>query len=682
MIQSLESRWRYPLALTIGGGAGFYIGAMLATIYVMFVFGEDLNTIDFLNPWLLKYPQGQMAATPAILQTAWLITLVPTVLLAVTGMTSAYRGGLTRYDDAHFQTRSELRRNKMIAPLSQNGFLFGKLSRPRYDGAFISATPDRFPHAMMIAPTGRGKGIGFVLPNLLHFNGSAVILDVKGENFEKTAHHRSQHLKNQIWYFSPFDYVMPNGQGGSDKSQKPHTRTHRFNPLARIAALPSNEQQYTAINAMADLFLIVEGTNAQSFFQAGRSLFVASCLYAIEQGTPTIGAALRIMAGGGSKKDAYRAAAAMTGNPTVAEIFLTMADETDKILDSYVSVIRGAGLELWQDPAVDRATSASDFDFATFRTRPQSLYIVVQPEHLKTLAPLIRLLFADAIANLQRALPKATEKHAVMFLMDEFDQLGKQSLVLSSIKTIRSYGGRFFIISQSIPGLDSIYGETDRRALQAGAGVQIYMTPQDDRTAETLSAALGKRTIVSKTRSQAAVHGLNDSANISRRSEERPLISASELLRFPLDKVLVLAEGQYPIMAHHIRYYEDKHFQTIEAARIGQELPFPALTQPAVPKPPIKTQKTEASTPAPVLAPDAQPVLQSMTEEQYSSACAAQQAGFKSISAYSAKQARTQANSGRGKPGKLNSATSELRDVGGKTGPAEKDGPHIEPASG
>ena len=679
MIQSLESKWRYPLALAIGAAAGFYIGAMLATIYVMVVFGEDLNRIDFLNPWLLKYPQGQMAATPAILQTAWLITLVPTVLFAVTGLTSAYRGGLTRYDDAHFQTRSELRRNRMTASLSQNGFLFGKLSKPNQGGAFISAAPNRFPHAMMIAPTGRGKGIGFVLPNLLHFDGSAVILDVKGENFEKTAQHRSQHFKSQIWYFSPFDYVMPEGviaerQGGSDKSRIPHTRTHRFNPLARIAALPSHEQQYTAINAMADLFLIVDGTNAQSFFQAGRSLFEASCLYAIEQGTPTIGAALRIMAGGGSKKDAYRAAAGMTGNPTVAEIFLTMADETDKILDSYISVIRGAGLELWQDPAVDRATSASDFDFATFRTRPQSLYIVVQPEHLKTLAPLIRLLFADAIANLQRALPKATEKHAVMFLMDEFDQLGKQPLVLSSIKTIRSYGGRFIIISQSIPGLDSIYGETDRRALQAGAGVQIYMTPQDDRTAEALSTALGKRTIVSKTRSQAAVHGLNESANISRRSEERPLISASELLRFPLDKVLVLAEGQYPIMAHHIRYHEDKHFQTIDAARIGQDLPYPPLTLPALLKPPTMTQETGAPTLEPVSAQAAELGPQSMTEEQYSSACAAGQAGFRNLSAQSVKKARKPSSSGRGKPAKRNSVTLEMQSAGSKVDSVEKAG--------
>ena len=160
-----------------------------------------------------------------------------------------------------------------------------------------------------------------------------------------------------------------------------------------------------------------------------------------------------------------------------------------------------------------------------------------------------------------------------MFLMDEFDQLGRQPLVLSSIKTIRSFGGRFFLISQTIPGLDDIYGETGRRSLQGGAGVQIYMTPQDDRTAEVLSNALGRSTITAVTESQSRVRALEDSANVSRRSEERPLISANEVLRFPLDEVLVLPEGQYPIRARHIRYYEDRHFGPIDRARKGKALP-------------------------------------------------------------------------------------------------------------
>jgi type IV secretion system protein VirD4 len=160
-----------------------------------------------------------------------------------------------------------------------------------------------------------------------------------------------------------------------------------------------------------------------------------------------------------------------------------------------------------------------------------------------------------------------------MFLMDEFDQLGRQPLVLSSIKTIRSFGGRFFIISQTIPGLDDIYGETGRRSLQGGAGVQIYMTPQDDRTAEVLSNALGRSTITAVTESQSRVRALEDSANVSRRSEERSLISANEVLRFPLDEVLVLPEGQYPIRARHIRYYEDRHFGPVDRARKGKALP-------------------------------------------------------------------------------------------------------------
>jgi len=555
MLSNLESAWRYPLAVVLGLLTGLYIGGMLATIYVIVAFREDLDTLSPLGLWFFRYTWADLEARPATLQGALIITGAVTIALTLVGLAGVHRGRLNQYDDAHFQTRREMKRNKMIGSLDQNGFIFGKLGSPKSDASFVMAPPDRFPHAMMIAPTGRGKGVGFVIPNLLHFTGSGIILDVKGENFAKTSIHRQHGLKNAIWYFSPFD-----DERGS----------HRFNPLARIAALPSAERQYTALNSMADLFLIPEGESAQSFFNAGKRLFIASCLYAIEKRRPTLGYAGELMAGGGDKKKTYTTIAEDTQIPIVSRTFLEMADVPEKTLGAYVSVIQGSGLELWNDPAVDRVTSASDFDFSTFRAKPQSLYIVVQPEHLKTLAPLVRLLFADAIASLQRKEPGPDEPHAVMFLMDEFDQLGRQPLVLSSIKTIRSFGGRFFIISQTIPGLDDIYGETGRRSLQGGAGVQIYMTPQDDRTADVLSNALGRSTVTAVTESHARIRALEDSANVSRRSEERPLISANELLRFPLDEVLMLPEGQYPIRARHVRYYEDRWFGPIDRARIGR----------------------------------------------------------------------------------------------------------------
>ena len=580
MLGQMESRWRYPLATVLGIGAGGYIGAMVATIYVVLARRERLETISFAEPWFLRYEWWQLQTNPAMLQAAVVITGAGAFALAVVGLTSAYRGRLTEYDDAHFQPKTELRRNRMVRGFDANGFVYGKLGKPSSNAPFVSAPPDRFPHAMMVAPTGRGKGVGFVLPNLLHHHGSAVVLDVKGENFEKTAHRRGTDLKNAVWYFSPFAYVdvpKPEGPGTDGPAPGRTTRTHRFNPLARIAAMDSTEERYTALNALADLFLIVESDSARGFYQAGKRLFVACCLYAIEQDRPTLGYAAEVMGGGGARADAYRQFAERTAIPIVARTFNEMAGETQKIVDSYVSVIMGAGFELWSDPSVVQATSESDFDFADFRREAQTLYIAVQPEHLRTLAPLVRLLFADAIASLQRAEPGPDEPHAVMFLMDEFDQLGRQEMVLNAIKTIRSYGGRFFIISQTIPGLDAIYGEAGRRSLMGGAGIQIFMTPQDDRTAEVISGALGKRTIISKTESQSRIRDLDDSANVSRRNEERPLVSPSELLRFPLDEVLILPEGQYPIRAQHIRYYEDRQFAPLDRARQGRGLPWPPL---------------------------------------------------------------------------------------------------------
>jgi type IV secretion system protein VirD4 len=572
MIQNLETAWRYPLAVIAGLLAGGYIGAMLATIYAAVVFRESLNSLDPLKPWFLRWPWPMLQANPDTLTVIALINGSVTLALVTVGVAGVTRGRLTKYDNAHFQSRRELRRNTMIAPISVEGFIFGKTSAPRKKGLYIAAAPDRFPHAIMVAPTGRGKGVGFVIPNLLHHTGSAIVLDVKGENFQKTAIHRQKGLGNKIWYFSPFDYV--------EAQDGPTTRTHRFNPLARIAAMSSTDQQYTALNTLADQFLVVEGDTAKGFYQAGKRLFVAACLFAIEQGRPTLGFAKEVFGGGGKAEQSYRDYAEMTDIPIVATIFAEMAGLSQKIADSYRSVISGAGFELWDDPSVVRATTESDFDLTGFRREAQTLYITMQAEHLKTLAPLVRLLFAEAIASLQRAEPGPDEPHTVMFLMDEFDQLGRQPLVENSIKTIRSFGGRFFIITQSIAGLDNptLYGEAGRRALMAGAGVKVFMTPQEDRTATVLSDMLGKQTVVSKTESQSRIRELDDSANISRRSEERPLISPGKLLRFPLDQVLIQPEGQYPILAHHIRYYEDHHFAEIEKAREGHALPYPPLT--------------------------------------------------------------------------------------------------------
>lgn len=108
MIQEIETRWRYVLALFGGLLAGGYIGSMLATIYVVVARKESVATIDPLQPFFLRYSWATLEASPAILQSAFLITGAVTFALTAVGVAGVYRGSLTQYDDAHFQSKSEI----------------------------------------------------------------------------------------------------------------------------------------------------------------------------------------------------------------------------------------------------------------------------------------------------------------------------------------------------------------------------------------------------------------------------------------------------------------------------------------------------------------------------------------------------------------------------------------------
>ena len=139
MIQGMETRWRYVFATLGGVVAGGYIGSMVATIYIVLAKRGDLNSIDPMEPWFLRYPLSLLQTTPDLLNGALIITAAITAALTIIGVAGVYRGSLTKYDDAHFQSKSEMRKNKMIADITGNGFIYGKLGSPNSDKPYVSA---------------------------------------------------------------------------------------------------------------------------------------------------------------------------------------------------------------------------------------------------------------------------------------------------------------------------------------------------------------------------------------------------------------------------------------------------------------------------------------------------------------------------------------------------------------
>lgn len=529
------------------------IGYVLATAFLTF---RDLGMnaeLDFL--WLAKNYRGLQVFRPDDFR---LVNLIVGGFGLTGLLLSAVLSGnaLTKFGRTQWQRTAHLRKNGFFGKPG-SGFVIGKTGSPKSRTKLLCSTV--FPHALIVAPTGRGKTSGFVIPNLLAFKGSAVILDVKGDCFQATARHRSAQ-GDKVYRFAPVDW--------HDR------RSHRYNPLLRIAELKDPDRKQMELQLLATLFLQTDSDRTQGLLKGGIDLFVAAGLLAFERNKPTLGEIYRITASGGSKQKEFMKRRDEIQNQAGKLIFERMASTNNDTLTSYVSLLMTSGLDQWSNPAIDKATQVSDFDFRTIRKKPFSVFLVVSPNMVKPMAALIRLFFSDLISSLQDKEPGPDEPWPVMILLDEFNRLGKMPIVTDSIETLRAYKGHLAIVTQTIPALDEIYGENTRRALQGNAGVKLYLTPSDEKTVEELSKAVGKTTKRVVTRSRSIGRNPFEGRSMSERTEEVSLLPEDEARRLSLEDIIIVVDAQMPIRAKRIKWYDDPFFKKIHSTQVG-ELPFP-----------------------------------------------------------------------------------------------------------
>ena len=546
---------RIALGVISFAALGAILGYVLASAFLTFRWFGVSGDIDFLM--LVRGYSDLRITHPNDVQIVLLIIGICTgagVLLSAVLMNDA----LTRFGETHWQTLSEMKRSGFFGKPG-HGFILGKMGTPKSGKPLIMSKV--FPHALIVAPTGRGKTTGFVIPNLLTYQGSAVVLDVKGENFDATSRHRAAQ-GDKVFRFAPTDWK--------------DGRSHRYNPLLRIAGLENVDRQQMELQLLASLFLQADD-RVQGLLDGGIDLFVAAGLLAFERKRPTLGEIYRITASGGDKQKEYRRRADEVQNPAAKLIFMRMASTNNDTLTSYLSLLMTSGLKQWSNPAIDRATATSDFDFADIRKTPLSTYLVVEPLMVKPLAPLIRLFFSDLLATLQDHEPGEDEPWPVMIMLDEFNRLGKMPIVTDSIETLRSYRANLAIVTQTIPALDEIYGENARRALQGNAGIKLYLTPSDEKTIEELSKAVGKTTKRVVTRSRSVGRNPFAGRSMSERTEETALLPEDEARRMDLDDIVLVVDAQMPVRAKRIKYYEDRFFKEIFDKQSG-EMPYPSAS--------------------------------------------------------------------------------------------------------
>ncbi|WP_420816108.1 type IV secretory system conjugative DNA transfer family protein [Paraburkholderia phosphatilytica] len=421
-------------------------------------------------------------------------------------------------------------------------------------GRYLRLRGQRF--VLLAAPARSGKGVGIVIPNLLTYPDSVVVLDIKQENFRITAGFRRA-AGHAVFLFNPF------AQDG---------RTHRYNPLSAVST-----GVFRVGDILAIAYALYPGGGHDDFWKdQARNLFLGIVLLlcgwrdARRAGNPdapdcpvTIGEVLRQSSGNGMPLRAHLQQVLVAGQGLVGractDALNRFLSNDDRVLASVLATFN-APLVIWANPVVDAATSASDFDLCDVRRRRMSVYIGITPDHLDEAALLVNLVFSQLVNLNTKELPEDNPalQFQCLLLLDELAAPGRIGILARAVAYMAGYNLRLLSVVQSVAQLESVYGHADARTFVTNHAMQILYAPREQRDANEYSEMLGTFTDRSRSVSRSAsIFGGRSGPTESLSEQRRPLMLPQELRELPQDREIILLENTKPVLAGRICYWRD-----------------------------------------------------------------------------------------------------------------------------
>ncbi|MFT3964647.1 MAG: conjugal transfer protein TraG [Sphingobium sp.] len=495
-----------------------------------------------LFPWWFSYD----AYAPEIFHKAGMIAATGGVLGALSAVIgSVWRARqsklVTTYGSARWASSRDLRRAGLSG---QAGVFLGKVNDDylRHDG------PE---HVMAFAPTRSGKGVGLVIPTLLTWPHSAVIHDIKGENWQLTAGYRASF--SHCLLFNPTDPVSA-----------------AYNPLLEVRR---GAHEVRDVQNIADILVDPEGSieKRNHWEKTSHALLVGAILHVLyAERDKTLRGVANFLSDPARAFDRTLKVMMTTAHlgptgvhPVVAssarEVLNKSENERSGVLSTAMSF-----LGLYRDPTVAAVTSHCDWriDDLVEAANPISLYLVVPPSDISRTKPLIRLILNQIGRRLTETLEtgNTSKRRKVLLMLDEFPALGRLDFFESALAFMAGYGLRAFLIAQSLNQIDKAYG--DNNSILDNCHVRITFSTNDERTAKRISDALGTATELRAQRNYAG-HRLSPWLGhlmVSRQETARQLLTPGEVMQLPPDEEIVMVSSHPPVRAKKLRYYEDGNF--------------------------------------------------------------------------------------------------------------------------
>lgn len=443
------------------------------------------------------------------------------------------------YGSARWADAAEVKQAGLLDP---DGVVLGRWDRDylRHNG------PE---HVLCFAPTRSGKGVGLVVPTLLTWPGSAIVHDIKGENWGLTAGFRARH--GRVLLFDP-----------TDAASSP------YNPLLEVRR---GDREVRDVQNIADILVDPEGAldRRNHWEKTSHSLLVGAILHVLyAEPDKTLAGVANFLSDPKRPVEATLRAMMSTQHlgkagvhPVIASSARELLNKSDNERSGVLSTAMSF-LGLYRDPVVAKVTARCGWRIADIVSgrQPASLYLVVPPSDIARTKPLIRLILNQIGRRLTEDLHVSAHRHRLLLMLDEFPALGRLDFFESALAFMAGYGIKSFLIAQSLNQIEKAYGANN--SILDNCHVRVAFATNDERTARRVSDALGTATEMRDSTNYAG-HRLSPWLGhlmVSRQETARPLLTPGEVMQLPPTDELLLVAGVAPVRAKKARYYEDARF--------------------------------------------------------------------------------------------------------------------------
>jgi type IV secretion system protein VirD4 len=439
--------------------------------------------------------------------------------------------------------------------ITEKGLRLGEWHDPKEDVRHkLAYSGNR--HLLTVAPTRAGKGVSAIIPNLLTYPGSALVIDPKGENALITAKARKA-MGHEVMICDPWGIA-------TDMLDMPAAR---FNPMDWLVANDPDLSENAML--LADALVMPSGAPDPFWENEARALIYGFLLYLAtepdEVDHRTLGRLRQLLTlpppdpnDPHARKDGtlHEIIPKMrfSANEQVQAAANRIVQKAEKERSGVISTAQ-SHTHFLESQRILTALSRSDFSFQDLKDNKLTVYLILPADRLNTFGRWLRLMIQQAITQTARNIT-AKPEHPVLFLLDEMPALGHLQMVEQAYGLMAGFGMQLWGITQDLSQLKRIYGDS-WETFVSNSGVLQYFGSRDQMTADYFSKLCGVTTVWNISTAVTTVIGGQNSNSETKAPGQRSLAYADELMTMRNNQQILLVENAYPIRGIKTPWFND-----------------------------------------------------------------------------------------------------------------------------